>query len=65
MKRRAVRGSALWIDLRWSKATQLFTRIRSNAHGEGEWIRFDPPQANFAVAKRRAFELVARVAGPL
>jgi hypothetical protein len=27
-------GSGLWIDLRYVKATQLFTRIRSNALGE-------------------------------
>jgi hypothetical protein len=58
-------GSGLWIDMRYIKATQLFTRIRSNALGEGAWMRFDPPQANFAVAKRRAFEIVARAAVPI
>jgi len=50
--------SGLWIDLRWSKASQLFTRIRSNVLG-GEWLKLDPPQSNYAVAKRRAFELIA------
>jgi hypothetical protein len=40
--------------------------IRSNAIDDGErWLRFDPPQANYAVAKRRAFELVARAAVPI
>jgi hypothetical protein len=59
-------GSRLWIDLRGNMETKLFTRIRSNALGDGKtWIPLRPPQANYAVAKRRAFEFVARAAVPI
>jgi hypothetical protein len=53
-------NSRLWIELRWSLKRQLFTAVRSNALDSGEsWIILDPPQANHAVAKRRAFEMIA------
>jgi hypothetical protein len=58
-------NSALWIDLRWSIARKLFVSLRSNAIEDGtRWLRFDPPQANHAVAKRRAFEMIAQASVP-
>jgi hypothetical protein len=54
-------NSGLWIDLRWSINRKLFVSLRSNAIDDGaRWLRFDPPQANHAVAKRRAFEMIAQ-----
>jgi hypothetical protein len=58
-------GSHLWIEPRWSLKRQVFTALRSNALGNGaSWIILDPPQANQAVAKRRAFEMVAWTSFP-
>lgn len=58
-------GSGLWIDLRWSLNRKLFVSLRSNAIDDGtRWLRFDPPQANHAVAKRRAFEMIAQASVP-
>jgi hypothetical protein len=58
-------NSHLWIELRWSLKRQLYTVVRSNALDSGEsWIILDPPQANHAVAKPRAFEMVAWTSVP-
>jgi hypothetical protein len=53
-------GSGLWIDLRYVKATQVFNGIRSNAFENEKWMLLRPPQTNYAVAKRRAFEMFAQ-----
>jgi hypothetical protein len=57
-------GPPFWIELRYVKATGLFTGVRSELLelADNQWARLSPPQANQAVARRRALELCLRVA---
>ncbi len=53
-------GSRLWIELRFSEIRQKYTALGSNAFDNGKtWLLLSPPQKNHAVAKRRAFEMIA------